>query len=324
MLITGGTGMLGQALIRLYSSQYNIRFLGRNAALGEQVATHYNATFLAVDLSDIETLKTSCQHIDVVVHCAALSSPWGKKSDFEIANVQGTQNILLAAEKAKVKKFIHISTPSLYFDFKSQIAIKETQPLPNTFCNDYATTKAQAEQCVLNSSLTSVILRPRGIFGPQDRAIAPRLLNFIKNKTLILPSARDPLIDLTYVDNVADAIILAIKSDCKSGLVFNITNGQPAHIQSLLTVLLDALAPNTKIKGLNYYAVSVLVKLNQWVHRFIFNNKEPRLTDYSAALLHYDQTLDITKAQKELGYQPKITIKEGIIRYAKWHKNPTI
>jgi len=316
--------MLGQAVVRLYSKDYNIYFLGRNQTLGEQIAKQYNAKFIAIDLSEIESLKKICQNIDVVIHCAALSSPWGNKLDFESVNVQGTKNILQAAKTANVNKFIHISTPSLYFNFKSQQAIKETTKLPATFCNFYAASKAQAEESVLNSELTSVILRPRGIFGPQDRAIAPRLLNFIKNNTLILPSTRDPLVDLTYVDNVADAIILAVESNCKTQSVFNISNGQPAHIQHLLSILLNSLAPNTRIKGLNYYGVSVLVKLNQWFHQFLLNNKEPKLTDYSAALLHYDQTLDISKAQKELGYRPKITIEEGIIRYAKWHKNPTI
>ena len=319
--------MLGQALIRLYHLQYEIHFIGRDQALGDKIAQRYQAVFHPIDLSNSNSLKSldlACSDAYAVVHCAALSSPWGKESDFISANVKGTEHILLAAEKAKVPRFIHISTPSLYFDFKSQINIKESSPLPPSFCNEYATTKAQAEKLVLSSNLHSFILRPRGLFGPQDRAIAPRLLGFIKNKNLLLPSSRDPLVDLTYVDNVADAIILAVESDCESGNIFNISNGQPGHIKSLLTDLLSELAPNTQIKGLNYKWVRILVKWNQWIHQYLLNHKEPRLTNYSAALLHYDQTLDISKAQKILGYQPKVSIKEGIKRYANWHKNPTI
>ncbi|BCE03140.1 hypothetical protein TYM08_P3203 [Marinicellulosiphila megalodicopiae] len=316
--------MLGQAVIRLYHKQYDIHFVGRNKKLGEQIAKQYNAVFHQVDLSDVDKLKVCCENMDAVIHSAALSSPWGKPFEFEQANIQGTANILLAAKQANVKKIVHISTPSLYFDFKSKINIKETDELPNTFCNEYASSKYAAEQLVIQSSIDSIILRPRGIFGPQDRAIAPRLLKFIKNDTLLLPSNRNPVVDLTYVDNVADAIHLSVNTDCEKGSIFNITNDEPNHIQAMLSVLLNALAPNTKIKGLNYSWVKVLVSVNQWIHKTLLNYKEPRLTDYSAALLHYDQTLDISKAKTILGYQPKITIDEGINRYAIWHKNPTI
>lgn len=316
--------MLGQALIRLYHQHYKLHFLGRNKLLGEQIEKQYGAIFHQVDLADIDALKTCCLEMDVVVHCAALSSPWGKPEDFKASNIIGTEHILSASQQAGVKRFVHISTPSLYFYFKSQTAIKESDKLPLLFCNEYARTKAEAEQRVLNSALDTIILRPRGIFGPQDRAIVPRLLRFIKNKKLFLPSSRNPLVDLTYVDNVADAIILSVNAPSMTGAIFNITNGQPKNIQSMLSALLAQLAPNTKIVGLNYHAISGLVKVNQWVYQYLLNHKEPRLTDYSAALLHYDQTLDISKAQSVLGYQPKISIEEGIKRYAIWHKNPTI
>jgi len=319
--------MLGQAVIRLYHQHYDIHFIGRNQTLGDKIAKQYCAVFHQIDLShsnSIKSLDLVCSDAYAVVHCAALSSPWGKESDFVSANVKGTNHILAAAEKSNVQRFIHISTPSLYFDFKSQTGIKESSSLPQLFCNEYAATKAQAEQAVLSSPLHTFILRPRGIFGPEDNAIAPRLLGFIKNNQLLLPSSRDPLVDLTYVDNVADAIILSVESNCESGNIFNISNGEPAHIKSLLTELLNALVPNTRIKGLNYNWVKVIVKWNQWVHQYFLNHKEPRLTNYSAALLHYDQTLDISKAQEMLGYQPKVSIREGIKRYANWYKSPTI
>lgn len=175
--------MLGQALIRLYHQQYEIHFIGRNQSLGEKIAQRYQAVFHRADLSDADSLtclELACSGAYAVVHCAALSSPWGKAFDFISANVKGTEHILLAAKKAKVQRFIHISTPSLYFNFKSQINIKESSILPDSFCNEYATTKAQAEKLVLSSNLHSFIFRPRGLFGPQDRAIAPRLLGFIK------------------------------------------------------------------------------------------------------------------------------------------------
>lgn len=320
LLITGGTGMLGQALVRLYHDRYEMRFSGRNRALGETLARATGAHFVPLDLADSDAVEHACQGVDVVIHCAALSSPWGRRSAFERVNVQGTQRLLQAASRQRVQRFVHISTPSLYFQFRDALDIAESQPLPSRFCNHYAATKAAAEQAVLDSRLHSVILRPRGIFGPQDNAILPRVIGAVRKDVLWLPSGRNPWVDLSYVDNVADAAILAATQAVESGSVFNISNGEPVQLLTVLERLFDALHQPTRIRTLPYALLAPLIAGAEQLHQHWPGQPEPKLTRYSAALFHYHQTLNIQRARSQLGYQPKISIDEGIQRYAHWRQ----
>ncbi|WP_108127398.1 NAD-dependent epimerase/dehydratase family protein [Saccharospirillum mangrovi] len=324
LLITGGTGMLGQALIRQSAATHTVRFTGRNRALGQTLANTHGAEFFAVDLADQSGLMNACAGVDAVIHCAALSSPWGKRTDFETANVTGTENLLRAADKQNVSRFVHISTPSLYFDFADALNIRETQPLPGHFCNDYATTKARAEQAVLASKLHSVILRPRGIFGPADNAILPRIIAAVRNGTLWLPSGRNPKVDLTYVDNVADAALLAATKTVTSGAIYNISNGEPVQLLDVLACLFDAIDIPTRIRTLPYPLLAPVVAGVEQLHRWLPTQREPQLTRYSAALFHYHQTLDIERARTELGYAPQVSIDEGIRRYAHWRQHSLV
>lgn len=326
ILITGGTGMLGSAIIRLYHQHHDLHFIGRNAHIVKQLTEKYPVTGHILDLCDSAQLIELCQNMDAIIHCAALSSPWGTYQEFYQANVIATENLLTAAEKNNVPTFIHISTTAVYFNFKDRRKITEQDSVAFPFCNDYANTKYQAEQKVLASSIKSVILRPRGIFGPNDRAIVPRLLSAVRGRFLILPSARNPVVDITYVDNVAEAVLLACQHAplLNSGEIFNISNDQPTPLHTILSVLLLALQRDVKIVALPYFFIAPIITLNEKIRHFLPHRPEPKITRYSAGLLNYHQTLSNKKARELLGYQPKVTINEGIRRYVQWTKNKII
>lgn len=324
LLITGGTGMLGQAIVRGYQDSYELRFTGRNRSLGEALAQHSGAEFWPLDLSDHQGLSAACAGVDAIIHCAALSSPWGRAAEFAAVNVDGTTRLLEAAREQGVTRLVHISTPSLYFHFQDGLDIPESQPLPAVFCNDYAATKARAEQAVLASDLHSVVLRPRGIFGPHDNAILPRIIAAVRNQVLWLPSGRNPLVDLSYVDNVAEAAMLAATRPVASGSIYNISNGEPVRLLDVLARLFDALGTPTRIRTLPYRWLAPLVAAIESGHRHWPGQPEPTLTRYSAALFHYHQTLNIERARTELGYEPKLSIDEGIQRYAHWRQRSLV
>lgn len=316
--------MLGQSIVRHYQGAFDIRFMGRDVFKGEALAQETGAEFVCADLQDQAQLHKACQGIDGVIHCAALSSPWGKKSAFYQANVTGTCHLLSAAKDNDISKFVHISTPSVYFQFQDGLNIQEDQELGPHFCNHYATTKAIAENKVINSPLDSVILRPRGLFGPHDNAILPRLIGAIKGNTLWAPSSRNPMVDFTYVDNVAAAAILALTQTTHKGDIFNITNGEPVPLLEVIQRIFSALNKKVEIKTLSYDLLSPIITASQWLHEHLPQQPEPTLTRYSAALFHYQQTLDISKAKKVLNYQPNVSIEEGIQRYVRWYQNQSI
>ncbi|MBR3481343.1 MAG: NAD(P)-dependent oxidoreductase [Neisseriaceae bacterium] len=330
-IITGATGGLGRNLTEfLLAHNWKVLALGRNQNIGNQLKT----AFKSFDLSDKNACLKNWQEIDIVFHCAALSSPWGKLADFQAANIIATQNVLTAAKQFGCHKFIHISTPSIYFDFADHLQIKENY-LPKQFVNFYAQTKYQAEKLVAQSSLNSIIIRPRGIFGEYDTALLPRLAR-LANEKGFLPlikrlgrNAGDAIVDTTYVGNVVLALFNAATIDipeiafrqpeslfCQNKTpVFNITNNEPKTMAEILSIIKEILHWQVKFKTVSYSVLDMAAKAMEKIS--LITQKEPLLTRYSAAVSAFDQTLNIHSAQKYLNYTPQFSLSDGLERYAK-------
>lgn len=316
ILVTGASGFLGgRAAVMLAGEGYEVIASGRNLSKAPKDSS---VKFIPADLNK-ELPPELFEGVDAVVHAAALSSPWGKYDDFYLANVFGTKQLLEQALKHKVKKFIHISSPSIYFEFKDKENIKETEPLPFKKANYYAETKYLAEQEVLQAvkrGLPAIILRPRAIFGTGDNALLPRVIK--ANNEKFVPQMRTdkgPLCDLTYVDNVVYAIKLALNSkDSCIGQAYNITNGEPVYLLEIIRELAKELGFKYNVRKIPYFLAFNYARILEFAYSFILKNKEPAFTKYSIALLYNNQTLDITKAKKELGYLPLVDMKEGFKR----------
>lgn len=323
ILVTGATGCLGRNLVRrLCGNGHNVRATGRDLDIGEHL-TRMKATFCPAKLENLFEVTELCESIDWVIHCAALSSPWGKYEDFYQSNVIGTQNIVEGCLINKVKKLVHISTPSLYFNFRDQYDIHESDQLPDKFANAYATTKHLAEKIIdeasLKNGLPVITLRPRGIFGPYDAAIFPRLIRFAQKGYIPLIDGGKALIDITYVDNVVESIICSLYSSQEHhGKKYNITNGEPLHIKDLLKKTFDALEFPVHFKNMSYRHAYSIAKILEWIAKLPLMRHEPRLTQYGVGVLGKSQTLNIDAAKRDLGYNPIVSIDEGIERYAKW------
>jgi nucleoside-diphosphate-sugar epimerase len=323
-IVTGATGCLGLNLTKqLVSDGYEVIALGRNKQLG-QIIKQIGAQFIRVDLQEKEKLKQIAQSSQVIFHCAALSSPWGRYQDFYSANVLGTQNVIEATpENARL---IHVSSPSIYFNFKEQHNLKEDAVLPKKPANSYVATKLLAERLVdrahQEASLKVITLRPRAIFGPYDRAILPRLLNNEKNGILPLIGDGNNLIDISYVDNVVESMLLAAKADSQFfGKKYNITNDQPQTLIDIISMLFASLHKPFTPKFIPYSIAKVYAGLMEKLYSLPGITKEPRLTRYSAGVLCLGQTLNIDAAKKDLAYQPQISISEGIERFAQWYQS---
>lgn len=319
VVISGITSALGLSLAwMLHQKGVSVCGFARNiekarSLLPEQIELK------PIDLLDQESLSALLEGADSVAHLAALSSLWGKKADFYRVNVEGTRAMINASCKAKIRRFVHISTPSLYFNFKDQINISETVPLTNRFVNFYVETKKIAEEIVDSAELNCLTIRPRGIFGPHDRSLLPRILRTCSQKGVPRFSQKSPLVDVTYVDNVAHAICLCLEApDCVAGQKYNITNGEQTHLWDLLSLLLEKLSLSSKFWKIPYPIAYAGATLAEWVGAW--KNKEPLLTRYSVGVMTFSQTLCIEKAIRELGYAPIISLQEGIDRYVEWYK----
>jgi nucleoside-diphosphate-sugar epimerase len=265
-------------------------------------------------------MRSICADATGVVHLAALSAPWGKYADFFRVNVQGTQSLIRAGTHVKLKRFIHVSTPSIYFDYRDRFDIAEEDALPKTSINAYAATKKMAEEAVdlaYSNGLPAITLRPRAIFGPHDKTLFPRVLKVCQEGGMPCFRKNSPLVDITYVDNVAHALWLAINAPTTClGQKYNITNGEPEPLQNILERLFAQLSIPLKSRRIPYSLAYTAAWLSELKGRL--TGKEPTLTRYGIGVMVYSQTLSIEKAKKELQYQPIISLDEGIKRYVDW------
>ncbi len=279
--------------------------------------------FISCDLRSSSKLKKLVKGCDAIIHIAALSSPWGKRKDFFEINAEGTRILLTAALEENCKRFIYISTPSIYFEYKDALNICEHKCAKRPV-NDYTESKLQAEKYIelaKHKGLETFILRPKALFGPGDNVLVPRILKVLKKGGVPRFFNHDILIDVTYVENVAYAIALAIDADKKySGSRYNITNGEPLPLHTVIQMLLKEMGYVYKERKIPYTLAKIFAYLSEKMA--IITRKEPAFTQYSVGALAFSQTLSIKKARKELGYRPIISIKEGTIRYGKWwHEN---
>lgn len=318
LLVTGATGFLGRRIVaRVAAAGHEVVATGRNVERGRALAS-VGVEFREAELSQRGDVVGLCESIDVVVHSAALSSPWGPYADFHRANVRSTELLLEEARRTDVQRFVHVSTPGLHARPRHQYAIREDAPLPRRPANHYIATKRIAEDRVKASGLPYIILRPRGLFGPEDTSVIPRLVRALETGRLPLIGDGDNLADLTYVDNAADAVNHAIAAHKNTCGTYHITNGEPVRLWDTIFLLADELGlprPSRRVSFPTAYFAAAALELRA---RLTPGRPEPFLTRYTVSLLACSTTLDISAAVRELGYRPRVSMDEGIEHFLRW------
>jgi len=314
ILITGGTGFLGQHLARaLQIHGHHIRILGRDFTQIEALI-EAGATPVVADLRDEAVVRKSCKGVDAVYHAGALSAAWGKRADFYAINVGGTQAIIAGCREHGVKRLVYVSSPSVVFDGKDQHNATETVPYPRRFASVYSWTKKLGEDLVNGAaaSLDTVIVRPKAIFGPGDRTLLPKLISVARHNRLPQIGNGRNLVDLTYVENVVHALMLTLDAPAAIGKTYTITNDEHIPLWDVIRQVLRELDLPTNLRQVSLPVALAAAGLME--AQAILTGREPLLTRYSAAILGRTQTYDITAAQRDLGYSPQVSVSEGIRR----------
>ncbi|MGK9172672.1 NAD(P)-dependent oxidoreductase [Yokenella regensburgei] len=329
VLVTGATSGLGRNAVEyLRRKGISVRATGRNKAMGS-LLTKMGAEFIHADLTELVSsqAKAMLAGVDTLWHCSSFTSPWGTQAAFDLANVRATRRLGEWAVAWGVRNFIHISSPSLYFDYRHHHAIKE-EFRPARFANEFARSKAASEDVIqllaqANPNTRFTVLRPQSLFGPHDKVLIPRLAQMMHHyRSVLLPRGGRATVDMTYYENAVHAMWLASQEACDtlpSGRTYNITNGEPRPLRNIVQKLIDELEVDCRIRSVPYAMLDVVARSMEH-----FGNKaakEPAFTHYGVSKLNFDFTLDISRAEKELGYQPVVTIDDGILRTARWLKD---
>lgn len=326
ILVTGAAGFLGGRTAKFLAQNfddYQVIGTSRRANRAEEFAAH-QVEFVAGDLCHDSFCQSLTQNIDIVIHCAALSAPFGAYKLFYQSNYVATETLLNASIKNRVSKFIFISTPSIYFNYADRFKVSENEELPKKMVNNYAKTKLLAENLVLranNKGIQTIALRPRAIIGAEDTVIVPRVLEaYHKGKLKIVGDGKNRC-DMTCVRNVIEAIICSINAPADAyGEAYNITDDDEVNFWEVLNYTLTELGltpPSERVpKQIAMFAATIL-ELKAYLFQ---EKKEPPLTRYGVGVLANHFTLAIAKATSKLSYRPVMKTYEGINEYIKWYK----
>lgn len=314
VIVSGATGFLGGALCRrLRNAGVEVVALGRNREKGS-LLKEMGVGFVAMDLGEPPNaaLGDSIGGADAFVHAAALSSAWGETAAFMRANVAGTRNAMALARAAGVGRFIFISSPSVIFRLADQTLVREDAPLPKPV-NAYAASKQLAEAEVLAApDLAPIVLRPRAIYGPGDKALLPRLIRAAGRGPLPLLRGGSARTNLTYLEDAARAIETALRApSAVRGRIYNIAGGE-VPLRLVVEQAAARAGINVRWRSVPWPLALAAARLTETVARLAPGRREPVITVYGLGLLAFTQTLDISAARTDLGFTPKVGFDEGL------------
>jgi nucleoside-diphosphate-sugar epimerase len=276
----------------------------------------------AGDLADPAAVDKALRGADVVFHVAAKAGAWGNYASYYATNVTGTKNVIDACRRNGVKKLVHTSTPSVVFSGHRLENSDETVPYARRHLCHYSSTKTEAERLVLSANgpyLATVALRPHMIWGPGDNQIFPRLVKRHRAKRLMLIGSGDNLVDSTFVDNAARAHLDAAgrlePGSPAAGRAYFISQGDPRPLGSLLNALLGAAGLPPVERSLPVFAASALARLLEAFYRLFRIEEEPVLTLFLVQQMSSAHYFDISAARRDLGYNPQISIEEGMEKF---------
>lgn len=324
-IITGGGGFVGKAIIHiLLQNGVDCYAIGRNEY---PELTDIGVTCLKGDIADYSFVLQHLKDIDVVFHVAALAGIWGSWQNYFSTNVIGTRNIVKASLENDVEALVYTSTPSVVFNRDDIVNGDESLPYPNTFLCNYAKSKAMAEKEVLSvnqNDLKTCAIRPHLIWGPHDPHLIPRLIERGKKAQLKIVGDGKNLVDLTYIDNVAHAHMLAadnlVTEGSASGEAFFVSQERPVAMWDWINDLFVQLGIQKVEKKVSLKSALAAGAILEGVHKLILPDKEPKMTRFLAEQLAKSHYFSHDKAKQILGYEPLVSLEEGMEKLLRWLK----
>ena len=320
VLVTGGGGFLGLYLTeQLVARGDHVRCLCRGSY---QELTSLGVETIQGDLRDAQRVVTASEGCDIVFHPAGVAGIWGPKKTFFEINTVGTQNIIEACWKNQVPRLVYTSSPSVTFDGTDQNGVNESVPYPSQWLCHYPHSKAIAEQQVLAANgqqgLLTCALRPHLIWGPRDRHLIPRLLERARQGKLRRVGNGRNLVDMIYVENAADAHVLAAAALQPNapvcGQAYFISQGEPVNCWDWINDIL-ALANLPPInKSISLSSAWRIGSVLETAYRIAGIQREPRMTRFLAAQLATNHFFDISRARQDFGYRTRISTETGMQR----------
>jgi nucleoside-diphosphate-sugar epimerase len=322
-LVTGGGGFLGGAIVRRLLDR---GWLVRSFARGDYPALARLGVELARgDLADTAAVERAVAGCELVFHVAARVGVGGPAAAYRSANVDGTAHVIEACRRHGVGRLVFTSSPSVVHAGGHLCGADESLPYPTRHLAAYPATKAAAERAVLAANgpeLASTALRPHLVWGPGDRQLLPRLLARARVGRLRFVGDGRALVDSTYIDNAVDAHLLAAErlaaDGAPAGRAYFVSNREPRPVADLVNSLLRAAGLPEEHRSVPRPVAYAAAALAETAWRLAGRDDDPPLTRFLVRQLSTAHWFDLAAARRDLGYEPAVSLDEGLARLAAW------
>lgn len=314
IFITGASGFVGGAAVAGLKGIHDFVCMSRSEAADEKIRA-VGGSPVRCALGDVTE-----QHLDgveAIVHSAAYVEAWGPWKTYWDMNVHATEQLLDVARKAGVKRFVHIGTEACLFHGQHMRNIDETYPYALNSPYPYSRTKAYAEKAVLAANAPGVFetvsVRPRFIWGPGDQTLLPELKKMVASGSFMWIGGGKAKTSTVYIDNVVEGIRLALEKG-RGGEAYFLTDDEVTTMRDIIEGMAAADGFELPNKNAPAWVVGALAFTLETLARATNAKEAPMITRFAADIMARDCTIDITKAKRELGYAPVVSIAEGLAR----------
>jgi len=317
-LVTGGSGFIGGRLSERLAIEegVNVRAMVRNLKKAERL-WQLPLKIIQADLLDLSSLREAICGCDLVFHCAAMVREMGDRNEFFKTNVEGTENILKVSGEAGVKRFIHFSSVAVYGMNPPDRADENTpfQPCGNLYCD----TKIASEKAVWaahkEGKLPVVVIRPANVYGPNSNPWTVRPIKLILSGQMVLVNGGMGLCNYVYIDNLIDPAVAATKNDRSVGQVYLISDGHAVRWKEFFGYY-ARMAGRSKLRSVPAWLAKMIGLGMEIASKF--TGKTPKITREAISYLSKQARFNIEKARHELGYQPRLSLEEGMKLTEEW------
>ena len=305
VLVTGASGLLGRTVVQQLIDR------GDSVTVMQRGDSGLPVRQVQGDITDDSALGAALQNVDRVIHCAAKVSINGPAAEFRRINVEGTSALITAARRRGVNSFVHVSTPSVAH-LGAAIHGDGAQPAdPDRTRGHYARTKAEAELLALaasDSTFAVCAIRPHLVWGPGDEQLIGRIVARAEAGRLFLIDHGYALIDTTYIDNAAAALVAALDTCTQNqGRAFVVSNGEPRTVAELLERICRAAGLQPPRRSV---PASVAYRAGSAAER-LWGDSEPPLTSFLVEQLATAHWFDQRETRTALRWSPTVSLERG-------------
>ncbi len=319
-MVTGAGGFLGQYIVeQLIAQGHEVRAFCHRS--NDEIAD-LGAEVVVGDLLDVRFVTNSCRDMECVIHTAGIAGMGGPWKRYFRANTLGTFNVTEACRRRGVSKLVFTSSPSVIFNGSDLCGVDESVPYPRKWLGNYSQSKALAEQIVLKANgkhgVATCALRPHLIWGPRDRSLFPRLLEHARHGKMAMVGDGTNLIDTTYVENAAEAHILAAEAltidSPVAGKAYFISQGEPVNCWQWVNRLLQIAGLPPIERRVTFGAAWKIGRAYEFFYWLFRKTGDPPMTRFMASQLAHSHYFNISRAKNDFGYTPNISTNEGVRR----------